>query len=124
MNIEHNQTPSEMTSCFAQTSFQQLVIGKNKQCAPILRREKKQHAKLPLSEGLTHDMTHARIRTRDLNHTHQAAFFSRMLTLQVNRDRERLESAGCSAPLDVVLLRLSSIGGLVPRHTINPGTKP
>ena len=42
----------------------------------------------------------------------------------VNRDIERVESAGCSALLHVVLLGLFSIGGLVPRHTINPGTKP
>ena len=37
------------------------------------------------------------------------------LDYAVNRDRERIESAGCSAVLDVVLLGLFSNAGLVPR---------
>ena len=38
----------------------------------------------------------------------------------VNRDRERVESAGCSALLDVVLLGLFSNAGPVPRANAGP----
>ena len=46
------------------------------------------------------------------------------LDYAVNRDRERVKSVGCSALLHVGHLGLFSIGGLLPNHTINPGTKP
>ena len=46
------------------------------------------------------------------------------LDYAVNRDRERVEPAGCSALLHVVLLGLFSIAGLVLSHRINPGTNP
>ena len=38
------------------------------------------------------------------------------LDYAANRDRERVESAGCPALLHVVLLGLFSIAGLVLRH--------
>ena len=41
-----------------------------------------------------------------------------------NGDKERVESAGCSALLHVVSLRLFSIAGLLVDHPINPGTNP